>query len=64
MSSGEVIDVEVAKKQFDASLDLLKILNGYSAKLTELVKAICRSLKPYRGYKNYFGFLVIFMNMK
>jgi hypothetical protein len=44
MSSGEVIDAEVANKQFDASLDLLKILNEYSAKITELAKAICRNL--------------------
>jgi hypothetical protein len=44
MSSGEAITVDVAKKQFDASLDLLKILNEHSAKLTDLVKAICRSL--------------------
>jgi hypothetical protein len=44
MGFGEAITVNVAKKRFDASLDLLKILNDYSAKLVELAKAICRNL--------------------
>lgn len=44
MSSGKAATIEDVKRQFDASLDLLKILNEYSAKLTDLVKAICRNL--------------------
>jgi hypothetical protein len=44
MSSGKTTTIEDVKRQFDASLDLLKILNEYSAKLTDLVKAICRNL--------------------
>jgi hypothetical protein len=44
MSSEKATTIEVVKRQFDASLNLLKILNEYSAKLTDLVKAICRSL--------------------
>uniref|UniRef100_A0A7J2U0Y7 Uncharacterized protein n=1 Tax=Ignisphaera aggregans TaxID=334771 RepID=A0A7J2U0Y7_9CREN len=44
MSSEKTITVEDIKRQFDVCLDLLKILNGYSAKLTELAKAICRSI--------------------
>jgi len=44
MTSEKATTIEDVKRQFDASLNLLKILNEHSAKLIELAKAICRNL--------------------
>jgi len=43
MSSENIIN-KIASNPLDGVLELLKILNEYSAKLTELAKAICRNL--------------------